>query len=122
MQKVFLFTALLFSACISLSPKKSQMQIAHGKIIESKVEKLHEYRSVYLGHYDFKLKVIYEFEVNGEVYISDRISYVTPLYNSKKKAEAAIANYPLQSDVIIYYKNENPKESYLEVDDDTADE
>ncbi|HNC57383.1 MAG TPA: DUF3592 domain-containing protein [Leptospiraceae bacterium] len=98
------------------------MQITKGKIIESKVEKLHEYRSVYLGHYDFKRKVVYEYEVEGEKYISDRISFHNYLYNSGKKAEAAIHDYPLNKEIIVYYRENDPKDSYLEVEDDTLDE
>jgi hypothetical protein len=98
------------------------MQYVRGKILESRVEKKHKFRSVYKGHNDFYPYVKYEYEVDGVQFISERIGYWNNYYNSQTKAEVALAPYPLGKDVTVFYKKENPKESYLEVEDDSKEE
>jgi len=112
---------LIFVGCISFAPKKSEMSTVTGKIIESRAEKKWEYRSVYVGRYDFHTYVKYEYEVEDQKYESDKIRYWNTSYNSLTKAEKAIIDYPLGKEVIVYYRKENPAEAFLEVDDDTID-
>ena len=103
--KIFTFILILFFPfCISITPQKSEMSTVNGKIIESKVEKKWKYRSVYMGHTDFHVLVKYEYMVEGIKYESDKISFWRESFNSKRKAENAISNYPLGKNVTVYYK------------------
>ncbi len=121
--KKTMFAALIFfTVCISFTPKKSEMQSVHGKILESRVEKKHKFRSVYKGHNDFYPYVQYEYEVDGVKFSSERISYWNNYYNSQTKAEVALSPYPAGKIVTVFFRKENPKESYLEVEDDLKEE
>lgn len=122
MPKIIFSLFLLFLInCISFAPKKSEMSTVTGKIIEARAEKKWEYRSVYVGRYDFHTVVKYEYEVEGQKYESDRIRYWNTSYNSLSKAEKAILDYPLGKEVTVFYRKENPAEAYLEVNDDTEE-
>lgn len=121
--KKSMFSVLIFfTVCISFTPKKSEMQSVPGKILESRVEKKHKFRSVYKGHNDFYPYVKYEYEVDGVKFYSERISYWNNYYNSQTKAESALSPYPSGKIVTVFYKKGYPKESYLEVEDDSKEE
>ncbi|MBP9885289.1 MAG: DUF3592 domain-containing protein [Leptospiraceae bacterium] len=122
MKIILTITLIILTSCISFAPKKSEMSSVVGRIIESRAEKKWEYRSAYVGRYDFHTYVKYEYEVEEQKYESDKIRYWNTSYNSLTKAEKAIVDYPLGKEVTVYYRKENPAEAYLEVDDDTIDD
>lgn len=120
--RISLLGLFFFLSCITFGPKKSEMQSVTGKIIKSYVEKKHKYRSVYKGHNDFYPRIQYEYEVDGQIYLAERIGFWNNAYNSQAKAETITNSYPVRKDVIVYYKKENPSEAFLEVEDDVSDD
>lgn len=86
---------------------------AQGKVTESFV---HESTSTDSdGHTstDYKPKVHYIYSVNGREYECNRINFGGGS-TSRAKAQSVIAQYPIESSVIVYYDPQNPKQAVLE--------
>jgi hypothetical protein len=62
-----------------------------------------------------RLSVIYAYTVNGAGYSSSRIQFGTPTtYIRRSSADAAVSQYPVGSQVTVYYDPENPAEAVLD--------
>ena len=59
-------------------------------------------------------KVQYVFQVGGQTYQGNQVSFGNPNYALQKKAQEVIAQYQLGSEVRVYYNPFNPEESVLE--------
>ncbi len=63
----------------------------------------------------YRVRVIYEYSVNGAGYSSSRVQLGTPTtYLRKSSADAAVRRYPVDSQLTVYYDPENPAEAVLD--------
>jgi hypothetical protein len=58
--------------------------------------------------------VTYHYQVNGQTYLGERISFSYARIYSTAEAEAILVHYASKSKVMVYYDPDNPKESTLE--------
>ena len=59
-------------------------------------------------------EIWYEYNVDGEFYKSDRVSYGYAGSSSKSFAISYVNKYPVGKSVVVYYDSVNPKNSVLE--------
>ena len=84
-----------------------------GTIIGGGIEKSRErdddggYRATYTP------KVQYRYVVEGITIVGSRIAHVERSYNSRWKAEAEVAPYPVDSPVVVYFNPQKPSEAVL---------
>ncbi len=63
----------------------------------------------------YSVDVSYTYQVDGQSYQSDRLAFNgVRQYNSKSKAQAALASYAAGSAVTVYYHPDDPSVSVLE--------
>ncbi len=85
--------------------------VAEGIVIASKVEKKRGSK----GGATYAPIVRYEYTVDGERYVGDKVMAGMALSTSMRgSAEKIVARYPLVSPVIVYYDPEYPETSLLE--------
>ena len=60
-------------------------------------------------------RVTYTYDVAGTQYQGERINFSFADIFDKKEAEAALAPYPLNAKVLVYYDPANPSQSSLEL-------
>jgi hypothetical protein len=59
-------------------------------------------------------KIQYQFNIGGAYYTGDRITFgFDKTYNRRKKAQEALAAYPLHGQVRVFYNPQNPNEAVL---------
>ena len=60
----------------------------------------------------FTPEVEYQYQIGSAAYSNKRVSFGgTRSFNSHKKAEASISQYPTNASVLVYYDPQNPEES-----------
>ncbi len=61
------------------------------------------------------MAVKYEYEVNGQLYVGDRVN-IGPMQKSvnPRKSQEILARYPVGGNVTVYYNPANPQEAVLE--------
>jgi hypothetical protein len=63
----------------------------------------------------FRPSIVYTFEVNGQQYVSDRVSFGGQIgWSAASFVSGRVAKYPVDSPVTVYYNPQNPAESVLE--------
>jgi hypothetical protein len=62
----------------------------------------------------FVPEIEYQYQINDEVYTSEKFSFgSTQTFNSRKKAEEALNQYPLNGSLPVYYNPQEPNEAVL---------
>jgi hypothetical protein len=86
-------------------------QITTGTVLMSSVQSSYSGRS----HSTYPV-VVYQYEVNGERYQSQRIKAGEQFINVRVigQAEATVTKYPIGATVTVYYNPSNPAEAVLE--------
>ena len=63
----------------------------------------------------YRPSVLYEYEVSGESYSSNRVFYGSFVgLGNPRKARRTVKKYPTGADVVVHYKPNDPKTSVLE--------
>jgi hypothetical protein len=91
----------VFAVAKSLAAKN--WHTTEGRVVESKVIEGFEINKPY---------ILYQYEVGGKSYTSDRISFL--LFGGDSFAEKAVAAYPQNKIVIVHYDPANPAKSVVE--------
>ncbi|NIW79322.1 MAG: DUF3592 domain-containing protein [Calditrichae bacterium] len=85
-----------------------------GTITKAGVKKDHDTDAEGFTTTTYIPEVEYEYQLGEDVYSNGQISFGgTKTYNSRKKAEEAISQYPLDGRISVFYNPEKPDESVL---------
>ena len=101
----------LFAIINSFSSKK--WMTTNGKIINSEI-----YKQSFTGEADvtYRPSIAFEYLVNGEKFISDRLYYGVKIMSSGNwiNSRKLIEKYPVDKEVTVYYNPNKPKISVIE--------
>jgi hypothetical protein len=65
-------------------------------------------------HHGYRVRIIYEYSVNGVLYSSKKITYANDLFiETCGDAQEVMTQYPLGKAVLVHYSPKNPKISVL---------
>jgi hypothetical protein len=113
----FIGLVLLMVALVSLQKaRKTELWgQTKGKVLESDVVKGLRTSSDNTRTTTYRPEICYQYEVNGEVHVSNRIK-VMGNYSSNSSARAyrAAIKYPKDSEVTVFYDHNKPEKSVLE--------
>jgi hypothetical protein len=88
--------------------------VVQGQVTEAKV-RVGSYEYEESTRVDYIPEVHYLYQVGGQTYHGSKITFgAEPVFNSRQKAEAVLARYPLNGSVTVSYNPANPQESVLE--------
>ncbi len=93
-------------------------KVASGRILSSDVEAYQKWTTVKgrsrLQTF-FRPSIVYAFEVDGQQFISDQVSFGGQIsWSSPRFSQQGLARYPEGSAVSVYYDPQNPTDSVLE--------
>ena len=88
------------------SMKAESWPVAEGIILTSQIE-----RSISNGERRYRAIIRYSYQVNGNTYQNNRVSYVN--VSTKGYAEKLVGRYPVDHTVDVYYNPNKPSESVL---------
>ncbi len=60
-----------------------------------------------------RYNIQYQFEIDGKQYTSDKVHFGPSEYNNLKKSQDLANTYPVDAQVVVYYKKSNPEFSVL---------
>jgi hypothetical protein len=117
------FLPLLVILLACSSPSRRDFLTTKGKIVRSNIEKEFPARSAYLGRLDFKAELQYQYSVEGKQFQSSSIrKNQVERFNSSKKAETYLFNYPKDKEVTVFFLKNSPNISYLELDEEEVED
>lgn len=108
-----LFIVIFIITVYCSFPVKSELKATQGKVIQREI-----YTSGFGSKTRYHIILKYIYEVNGKQYESGQIWYFRIFYQTREAAEKSIEPYKLENPVTVYFRPADPKEAYLEVDDD----
>jgi hypothetical protein len=84
-----------------------------GKIIHSTI---YNYRETNEANSTYRPDIAFEYGVDGEKFISDRLYYGVKIMSSGNwaKSRKLIEKYPVDKEIIVFYNPNNPKEAVIE--------
>jgi len=85
-----------------------------GRVLSADIVR-YESRDEDRTHYTYHLAVQYEYEVNGQRYVGDRVNIGPVRRNiNPRRSQEILARYPVGGNVTVYYNPANPQEAALE--------
>ncbi len=66
------------------------------------------------SNYTYKAEIAFEYEVNGQRYVSNRVRLLDIATNNQGRAESIQSRYKEGTPVLVYYDSTNPEQALLE--------
>ncbi len=106
------FTGGVGSKVLAEREAASHWSVAPGTVVEAKVEELRAAK----GGKQFRAKVRYEYDIEGNKYEGDRYAFL-PLASSDAETQlAVVTRYESGSPIDVYFDPQSPEESVLDVE------
>ncbi|SKA97309.1 Protein of unknown function [Prosthecobacter debontii] len=99
----------------SKSKASENWPTAPGVISSSRVVE-HTKRSSGTTNKKFEAKIHYRYEVNGQSYQSDQVTFMDGRFNTRSSAESLANQFPTGLEVKVFYNPEAPAEAVLKRD------
>lgn len=113
---IIIGVVLLFIYFRSLAKVRSSQAwpAVQGTVVESWVRESESTDSEGSVSYSYYPEIRYQYQVMGNEYQGDKISFGPKVGGIRSRAEKAIAKYPTGANVMIYYQPDNPINAVLE--------